>query len=133
VTVHLDQPLAAAMLAHARETPAVEVCGLLGGAGGRLRSVYRVANIAPDPAQAFLMEPRGQIAAMKAMRTAGQILAGIYHSHPRGPAEPSAADLEQAAYPGVAYFIVAPAADPPLRLFAFDGRHFAPRALIIGA
>ena len=31
---------------------------------------------------------------------------GFYHSHPHSPAEPSAADVAEATYPGALYLIV---------------------------
>lgn len=129
MTLRLPRRLAEAMAAHARERPAEEICGLLGGRDGVPCTVYRIANAAEDRAHHFLMAPEEQIAAMKTMRATGEALAGIYHSHPLGPPEPSATDVELAAYPGVAYFILAPAAAPELRAYCFDGTRFEPLAL----
>jgi proteasome lid subunit RPN8/RPN11 len=44
------------------------------------------------------------------MEAAGLDLAAIFHSHPNGPAEPSATDVAQAYYPEAAYLILSPAA-----------------------
>ncbi len=122
----LPEHLREAMFDHARERPGEEICGLLGARAGALQSLYRVANVAADRARAFAMAPQGQIGALRAMREAGETLGGIYHSHPRGPPAPSAADLAQAAYPWVAYFIIALAHDPPLAAWVFDGETFVP-------
>ncbi|MCC7122426.1 MAG: M67 family metallopeptidase [Gammaproteobacteria bacterium] len=123
-----------ALLAQARATPTVEICGLLGGRDDVATSRYAVHNVADDPVSGFLVDARGQLRAMKAMRDRGETLVGIYHSHPTGPARPSALDRSLAAYPGVAYLIVS-LADPGqavLGSFVFDGSDFAPLPLVIG-
>lgn len=127
----LPPALRAAILDHALASPEFEVCGLLGGAGGLALTRYAVANVAGAPATNFLMEPREQLGAMKAMRERGEELVGIYHSHPAGPAAPSARDLEFAAYPGVAYLIVSleQRDAPVLAGFVFDGAAFRPLAV----
>jgi proteasome lid subunit RPN8/RPN11 len=115
------------MLEHALGNPAEEVCGLVGGRGGTPAHYYPVANDAPDRSRRFLMNPGEQIAAMRRMRNAGEDLLGIFHSHPAAPAEPSAVDLELAAYPGTVYFIASLAgASTDLRAYRFDGTGFHP-------
>lgn len=127
----LPAALAAAIRAHAAELPALEVCGLLGARAGRLCSSYRVCNVAATPARAFLMDPAGQIAAMKTMRALGEELAGIYHSHPATAPEPSPTDAALAAYPGVAYLISGPWPDCELRAWRWDGTRFHSLALVL--
>jgi len=59
------------------------------------------------------------------IREAGLEFMGIYHSHPRGDNKPSARDIDQAYYPGVAYFILTPRKDAakPVRAFSIrDGK-----------
>ncbi len=90
----------------AQLAPDHEVCGLLGGQHGLPTSCYPVDNAAANPAQQFLLDAEGQIAAMKTMRERGEELFAIYHSHPNAPATPSARDLQQAAYPDALYLIV---------------------------
>lgn len=135
MTLQLPPVLYQNLLAHALETPTLEVCGLLGGLAATATQLYRIANIAATPQVAFTMDPQAQLAAMLEMRRRGETLVGIYHSHPTTAARPSATDLEEAAYPGVAFLIVslaAPAA-PVLAAFAFDGQHFTPMALHLTA
>lgn len=129
--LQLPATLEASLLAHALASPTVEVCGLLGGAGPRALSHYTVTNAAPEPATSFFMAPRAQLQAMRSMRHRGEVLVGIYHSHPASPALPSARDLEFAAYPGVAYLIVSllDRDAPVLGSFVFDGTGFAPLRL----
>jgi len=114
------------MLEQALARPGEEVCGLIGGRAGAAVSYYPVANDAPDRALTFLMNAAAQIDAMRRMRETGEELLGIFHSHPSGPAAPSARDLELAAYPGTIYFIVSLAgAAPELRAWYYDGRAFS--------
>ena len=79
------------LLAWAREDAPHEACGLLFGdrteGRVRLRRAERVENRHPHPARAFLLAPG-------ALLTHGSDpeLVAVWHSHPRGPAELSAAD-----------------------------------------
>ncbi len=82
------------------------MCGLLGGRAGAAVSCHPVANVADHPESRFRMDPRGQIDAFRALRAADESLYAIYHSHPQSPAEPSATDLAEAAYPEAATLIV---------------------------
>ena len=123
----LPAALREALIAEALETPGREVCGLIGGIGDRATTRYALANVADEPATSFFIEPRGQLRAMQVMRARGEALVGIYHSHPHGPATPSARDVELAAYPGVAYLIIslAAAGAPAIGAFVFDGKAFS--------
>lgn len=131
MTLRLPAALRQDLLAHALATPTLEVCGLLGGVAGLATRGYRIANISATPQVAFAMDPQAQLAAMLAMRARAEVLVGIYHSHPTSVAEPSAQDLAEAAYPGVAFLIVSLASPgaPTLAAFAFDGASFTPMAL----
>ncbi len=65
------------------------------------------------------MEPAELIAALRSLRTNGESLLAIFHSHPRGPAVPSARDIDRAWYPEAAHIIVsfASAETPEVRGF----------------
>ena len=82
-----------------------EVCGLIGGIGELARSFYSVENISEQPRTSFFMDPQQQIDAMRQMRGKREQLLGIFHTHPHSRAEPSATDLDLAAYPGTIYLI----------------------------
>ena len=94
------------MFDHAVTSPAQEVCGLIGGSKGRPETYYPIKNITDDPDRSFLMDPQEQINAMRVMCKLGEELIGIFHSHPYTSADPSAADLDLAAYPDVIYYII---------------------------
>ncbi len=109
----------------ARTSPRVEVCALLGGENNGFTSIYPVANIADDPTTRFLLDPEGQIDAMKAMREVGEDLRGIFHSHPATAAVPSATDQTLASYPDVFYIIVSLADErAELQAHYYDGSVF---------
>jgi [CysO sulfur-carrier protein]-S-L-cysteine hydrolase len=95
----------ARVLAEAQAAFPLEVCGLMAGRDGVVRHLYPVDNILQSPS-AFQMEPRQQVEAMLQMEKQGWTLLAIYHSHPHGPAEPSAADVAQAYYPEAIQIIV---------------------------
>ena len=104
--VVLPSHLIEQMLAQACASPQAEICGLVTARNGHPSRCIAVRNVAPQPQRLFSMDPQQQIDAMRSMREQGEQLYGIYHSHPQGPAEPSATDLAQAAYPEALYFIV---------------------------
>lgn len=76
-----------------------EACGILGGRDGRVEKVYCMTNARPGPTT-YEMDPEEQFRVMKDMREAGLAMAGIFHSHPGGPAYPSSVDVERAYWPG---------------------------------
>jgi proteasome lid subunit RPN8/RPN11 len=117
--VAFPRAVAEAILTHAAGSPDEEVCGLIGGEGGMVRAAYPARNAAADRRQHFDMEPRSQLAAMRAMAEQGEDLLGIYHSHVEAPAYPSATDLALHAYPDALYVIAAPHAAVGDRLRAF--------------
>ena len=54
----------------------------------------------------YLMDPKEQFQLMKKMRSRGERMLGIYHSHVASQAYPSAKDISFASYPEVHYVIV---------------------------
>ncbi len=90
----------------AQISPTTEVCGLIGSQQGKPRSCYPIDNIAEQPQQQFLLDPKQQIAAMTKIRERNEDLLAIYHSHPTSPAEPSQIDIDMASYPDALYFII---------------------------
>lgn len=86
-----------AILAHAAADPAHEACGLLFGSPDRIEAAEPAANVAPDPARRFEIDPAALFRAIRAERAGGPKLLGYYHSHPNGSAEPSATDRAMAS------------------------------------
>ena len=93
--VELPARLRNTILEEAQAASPYECCGLLEGA--RQDGVFRIAalhparNLSADAAR-FEIDPRDHFAAQRQARANGATVIGCYHSHPGGPAQPSAAD-----------------------------------------
>lgn len=105
-TIALPRPLVNQLLHYAQSSPDTEVCGLVGAKDGLPATCYPVQNIAEPPQTRFYLDPEQHIAALRRMEERGEALCAVFHSHPAAPAEPSATDLELAAYPDALYLIV---------------------------
>ncbi len=84
-----------------------ECCGLLLGQGNRIERAVPAANVHPDPAWHFEIDPAALIAAHRAARSGGPQVLGYYHSHPNGRAEPSGEDIAMAERAGRIWAIIA--------------------------
>jgi proteasome lid subunit RPN8/RPN11 len=93
------------MTAHCRSAYPDETCGIFAGRGWTAEKIYEMTNIEPSPVS-YLMDPKEQFLAMKQMRSEGQNMIAIYHSHPQSPAYPSSRDVGLAFYPDTVYIIV---------------------------
>lgn len=100
-----------------------------GGTGAsaldRVTTCRRVRNVAPAPRTRYELDPEATLAAVDAFEAAGEDLVGFYHSHPTGPAEPSATDRTQATWSGYVYCIVLPREDA-VRAWRWTGDRFDP-------
>lgn len=94
-----------------------EICGLLLGSPGRIADAVACANVAADPARSFELDPQALLAAHRAARAGGARIAGHYHSHPSGRAEPSDRDRAMAYGDGALWLILA---DGAARLWVSD-------------
>lgn len=114
----LPAALAAAILRHARAGYPQEVCGLIAGRDGRGVAIYPGHNVSPTPETAFELDTE-TLARQIALEDQGLALVAIYHSHPQGPAAPSATDITRAFYPDAVQIIcsLAQPAAPELRAF----------------
>ena len=95
-----------------------ECCGLLAGrADGHdgQTAVTRVvpsANVTEGRAEdSFEIDPQVRFDLMRALEGTDEAIVGHYHSHPGGPAEPSATDLRMAYETNLIWVIVAVAED----------------------
>lgn len=75
----------------------LEACGLLGGREGVVRVVIPVRNVANSSTR-YRMEPVEQLRAFEQIESAGMEILAIFHSHPQGPAVPSATDIAESFY-----------------------------------
>ena len=117
----ITEAVRAAMIGHARSTLPAECCGLLSGANGVITEWHPLRNDADRPETRYFATPEELFAAMRRIRDADQRMLGIYHSHPRTPAYPSAADVEMAFYPEAVYFIISLEPQVDLRAYRIEG------------
>lgn len=102
----LPREMVGQLRGRARAAQPAECCGLIIARDeGRRRVVDRLVPIANDDADVYRIEPGQFAAAETTARAEGAYVGGVYHSHPRGPALPSARDAA-AAWPGLDYVIV---------------------------
>jgi proteasome lid subunit RPN8/RPN11 len=135
-TLLLPDSIRDEIVAHASEGAPEEVCGVLAGARGtekrqveensveensseepsaeenssevrRVEAHHPAENVAETPQTRYEIDPREQLELLEAVEAAGREVVGFYHSHPRGPAQPSATDAAQATWPDRSYVIVA--------------------------
>jgi proteasome lid subunit RPN8/RPN11 len=106
---------------HALRARPAECCGLLGGRGGLINDLHPLRNVADTPETRYFASPEDLFTATRRIRDAGNLLLGIYHSHPRSPAYPSASDVEMAFYPTAFYFIISLEPVIALRAFKIEG------------
>lgn len=118
--VHITDAIAAAIEEHARREHPAECCGLLSGSNGMITDIHPLRNDADKPETRYSARPEELFAAMRRIREGGQALLGVYHSHPRTPAYPSASDVEMAFYPEAFYFIISLEPSAQLRAFKIE-------------
>jgi len=83
-----------------------EHCGILRGRKGRVVRVDLTANVDPDPAYRFEIDPAALIAAYRQARRPGALdILGWFHTHPTGSPEPSLTDARSAAADGSLWLI----------------------------
>jgi proteasome lid subunit RPN8/RPN11 len=96
------------MVAHARVEAPGECCGLLVGVGRRVEFAIPLSNTDSSPETGFRVDPAEHIAVRRILRRVvpTRAIVGVYHSHPRGPATPSARDIAECHYPDWIFVIV---------------------------
>jgi proteasome lid subunit RPN8/RPN11 len=91
------------LVAHAREEAPNECCGYLSALDGEVQEVVRAENERHSP-YGYELDHRSLFAVNELDDQGLEV--GIYHSHPRSPAEPSQTDINLASYPHWSYLIV---------------------------
>lgn len=104
--LRMKRAIGEALEQEARAAAPRECCGFLAGRGDLISAIYPLRNVAARPTVEYFADVRDVLDAFRTMRTRGEELLGIYHSHPTGAAYPSATDIERAYYPEAAYFII---------------------------
>lgn len=115
MSLRLPRSFADAIVDHARTEHPNEACGLLAGRDGVATKFYAMTNAERSPVL-FRMDPAEQLRVFREIDEQDLELVGIYHSHTRSPAYPSATDVSLAYFPEAVYLIVSLAdAEPVLR------------------
>jgi proteasome lid subunit RPN8/RPN11 len=96
------------ILAHAANCAPNECCGLLAAdTTGGIRFAYPLTNADPSPVS-YTVDPEEHFGALRHAEAQGWEIAGVFHSHPRGPATPSMMDVRTALEPDWIYLVAAP-------------------------
>jgi proteasome lid subunit RPN8/RPN11 len=97
--------------AHSRACWPREACALLVGAwqghNCRVDEVVCSANIAADPQHFFEIDPAVRIRTEVRLRGTDRGIVGVFHTHPDGPARPSAADARMVIETGFIWLVAA--------------------------
>jgi len=131
--MRIPQSLVDEIVAHAREDLPNECCGMVGGADGEARTVYRAENAEASPLR-YSIDAREQFRLMREIEDAGDELAAIYHSHTKSPAYPSQTDVNLAGWPEAVYLIVSLANPevPDLKGFWIHDGEISDAELVVG-
>jgi proteasome lid subunit RPN8/RPN11 len=128
--VTLPDGVAVAIIQHARDAVPQECCGLLIGDTATVTAAVAARNIADEPTRRYLVDPQDHFAAIRLARARGHEVIGAYHSHPRGPAVPSATDVAE-AFPHFCFLIVGLAtSDAELRAWRWADGNFVAVPLV---
>jgi proteasome lid subunit RPN8/RPN11 len=132
--LNLPNGLRTQLIAWARAAAPDEACGLLLGRRREERvdveHVRRARNVAAEVHRAFEVHPEDHLAFSLEAERLGLDVVGAWHSHPRGAATLSPADLAAAA-PGWAQVVVALAASDTPELRAWITDELGPRQLVL--
>ncbi|MBF0341314.1 MAG: M67 family metallopeptidase [Magnetococcales bacterium] len=118
----LSRNLVNKILGHAQRSLPRECVGVLSGSGKEADAWHPLTNIASDEVS-FLADSGEQIRLFRQLRERKRDVVAIYHSHPRGPAEPSRLDLDLAGYPDALMLVVGMQTDGRLEMNGFLARH----------
>jgi len=118
ITIASDVPQ---QLRRAATAAAPAECGgiLSGPTADSIDTATPVANVAERPRERYELEPAVVLATLEAIADADAVHVGFYHSHPAGPARPSAVDRAAAAWPQTVHLICAPTAEPSLAAYRY--------------
>ncbi|MEF8801092.1 MAG: desampylase [Halolamina sp.] len=126
-----------ALLSHADSGGDEEICGVLAGDYGQERScveaAHPTANAAEKPRTRYRIDPEELLATIESVEQGGREVVGFYHSHPNGPAAPSATDAARATWTGYSYVICSLDGSPSIDSWRWTGEEFATEALVENA
>ncbi len=101
--MRISQALWDELVTHAAEEAPNECCGYVRGRDGTAEEVVRAVNERHSP-YGYELDPQSLLRVNELDDDGFDV--GVYHSHPRSPAEPSQTDINLASYPHWTYLIV---------------------------
>ncbi len=113
VEILIPQDVYDAVLSHASREHPLECCGLLGGVGSLVDSIFPLRNVEHSEVR-YSAHPTDLIQAVIALRKRSSEILVIYHSHPASPAIPSRIDLEANYYGDLPRMIVSLEGEVPV-------------------
>lgn len=113
--VRLAPGLREQMLTETRRCAPLEACGLLGGCGEEVLRFVPCKNML-ESSRRFAIAAEEIAAAEWAFLHEGLAVVGVFHSHPLGPARPSATDL-RSAHDADALYLISSARSGDLRAY----------------
>lgn len=128
----ISQALYNQVIAHCLSKYPKEACGILAGGEGVVAHMYPMRNVEDSPV-GYSMDPKEQLAVEKQMRSKGQRMIGVFHSHTATEAYPSPVDVRLAISPEVSYVLVSlkNQTSPVLRSFHIDGSVIAEEPVVV--
>jgi len=105
VTLRLPQAYIDEMIAHARGDAPNECCGIIVGADGRAKKLYRAINAEASPYR-YSVESKDLLRIHKEADANEWEFMVIYHSHTHTEPYPSPTDVRLAAWPEAHYVLV---------------------------
>jgi proteasome lid subunit RPN8/RPN11 len=119
-----------ALVAHAREEAPNECCGFVRARDGVVRDIVQAVNDRASP-YGYSLDAKSLLSAFNAAEEGFEV--GIYHSHPRSPAEPSQTDINLADYPEYVYLIVSLADpdSPDVRAWRIADKRVSEEAIVV--
>ena len=121
----IKRPIYDIIIAHLQAAFPLEACGILAGHTVEATDIYLVENHLQSPTR-YEMNAVQQLQAMIHLEAAELTWLAVYHSHPNGPAYPSATDIAEAYYPDLVHLIVSLVdwESPVARAFYIVDDHF---------
>ena len=105
-TFYLSRTTLAQIEELARQGFPYEICGFIAGPQiGQGHEIQPTHNLSPYPQVEYNIAPEETLTTLLKLESRGLKLTGVYHSHPRYPAQPSGTDLNLADLPDACYLI----------------------------
>jgi proteasome lid subunit RPN8/RPN11 len=134
-SARISQSLIDEIVDHARDDLPNECCGIIGGRGEEMTSVYRARN-SEETWLRYNIHPEDLFRITERLiPEAGEEVVGFYHSHTKSPAEPSQTDINLAEnWPGALQLICSLQHDdaPVVRAYLLDDRRVQEVDLDVG-